>query len=211
MILKTIILLAQKGGCGKTTLVLNLAVAAVRHGLKTLIIDLDSQKTATQWWESRDDNEPILVHTTHSDLDKAIQLARDQDVQIVLIDTAGRDDLTNTKAASFSDFCLLPCQPTMEDMRAQGVTVELIKRQQKPAAFVLTRCGVHGSRIDSAKKGLVVYGLPVAPSHIVNRTAYPDAYVLSQGVVEYESDGKAASEINSLWSWLTSKMEKLTA
>ena len=208
--MKIIILLAQKGGCGKTTLVLNLAVAAVRQGLKTLIVDLDAQKTATQWWESRDANEPILVHTTHNDLDKALRLAREQGVQIVFIDTAGRDDLTNTQAASVADFCLLPCQPTMEDMRAQGATVDMVRRQRKPAAFVITRCGVHGPRIESAKRGLAVYGVPVAPSHVVNRTAYPDAYVLGQGVVEYEPDGKAAVEINNLWFWLVSKMEKLT-
>lgn len=209
--MKIIILLAQKGGCGKTTLVLNLAVASVQQGLKTLIIDLDTQKTATQWWESREAIEPVLVHTTHNDLDKALRLAREQGVQRVFIDTAGRDDLTNTKAASVSDFCLLPCQPTMEDMRAQSATVEMVKRQRKPAAFVLTRCGVHNPRIESAKRGLAIYGVPIASSHIVNRTAYPDAYVLSQGVVEYESDPKATLEINNLWLWLTSKMEKLTS
>lgn len=207
--MKTIISLAQKGGCGKTTLVINLAVVAVRNGLKTLIVDLDSQKTATQWWESRDSHDPVLVHATADELDKTLRLAREQGVRMVLIDTAGRDDFTNTKAASIADFCLLPCQPTMEDMRAQSATVDLVRRQNKPAAFILTRCGVHSSRIESAKRGLAVYGLPVAPSYIVNRTTYPDAYVMSQGVVEYEPSGKASAEISSLSSWLLAKVEKL--
>jgi chromosome partitioning protein len=209
MALKIITLLAQKGGCGKTTLATNLAVASVCNGFKTLIIDLDNQKTATHWWESRDANDPLLVHPSYNEFDKALQLARGGEFQTVLIDTAGRDDLMNTKASAVADFCLLPCQPTMEDMRAQNATVDLIRRQQKPAAFVLTRCGIHLSRIESAKKGLAVYGLPVAPSHLVNRTAYPDAYVMSKGVVEHDPDGKASTEISSLWSWLSLKMEKL--
>lgn len=206
-----IALVAQKGGCGKTTLAINLSVAAVKEGCKTLLVDLDTQKTATQWWEARDANHPILVHTSYQELDQALALAQDQGFELVLIDTAGRDDLMNTKASAVAHFCLIPCQPTLEDMRAQAITVNLVKRQQKPAAFVLTRCGVHGSRIDSAKKGLAVYGLPVAPIAIVNRTAYPDAYVVSLSVCEYEPDGKAAHEINSLWCWLKSKVKRLVA
>ena len=153
----------------------------------------------------------MLVHISCLELDQALTLAQDQAVELVLIDTAGRDDLMNTKASAVAHFCLIPCQPTLEDMRAQSITVDLVKRQQKPAAFVLTRCGVHGSRIDSAKRGLAVYGLPVAPISIVNRTAYPDAYVVSLGVCEYEPDGKAAHEINSLWLWLKLKVKRLAA
>jgi chromosome partitioning protein len=210
-VLRIITLLAQKGGCGKTTLTTNLAVAAVLDGQKTLIIDLDVQKTATQWWEAREAEEPLLVHTSYKEIDKALELAQGRGIELVLIDTAGRDDLLNTKAASITDFCLIPCQPTMEDMRAQAATVDLIKRQGKPGAFVLTRTGVRTSRIESARKGLAVYGLPVAQTPVVNRTAYPDAYVVSQGVCEYETDGKAAEEIRQLWIWLRTKVEKLAA
>lgn len=209
--MRIITLLAQKGGCGKTTLTTNLAVAAILDRHKTLIIDLDAQKTATQWWEAREEDEPLLVHTNYKELDKALEIARNKAIDLVLIDTAGRDDLLNTKAASIADLCLIPCQPTMEDMRAQAATVDLVKRQQKPAVFVMTRAGVHASRIESARKGLAVYGLPVAPTPVVNRTAYPDAYVVSQGVCEYDTGGKAAEEISQLWAWLRNKMEKLAA
>lgn len=209
--LRIITLLAQKGGCGKTTLTINLAVAAALNQRKTLVIDLDAQKTATQWWEAREEEEPLLVHTNYKELDKALEIAQGKDMDLVLIDTAGRDDLLNTKAASIADFCLIPCQPTMEDMRAQAATVDLIKRQQKPAAFVLTRVGVHASRVESARRGLAVYGLPVAPTPVVNRTAYPDAYVVSQGVCELDTGGKAAQEISQLWVWLHAKLERLAA
>ena len=120
-----IALVAQKGGCGKTTLATNLSVAAVNEGCKTLLVDLDTQKTATQWWEAREANSPLLVHTSYQELDQALALAQDQGVELVLIDTAGRDDLMNTKASAVAHFCLIPCQPTLEDMRAQAITVNL--------------------------------------------------------------------------------------
>src|SRR5919109_5482313 len=42
----------QKGGCGKTTLALCLAVAAQQAGKQVVILDTDSQGSAAQWWES---------------------------------------------------------------------------------------------------------------------------------------------------------------
>lgn len=96
--LKVITLMAQKGGCGKTTLAINLSIAAVNEGCRTLLIDLDTQKTATQWWEAREATNPLLVHISYLELDKALTLAQEQEVELVLIDTAGRDDLMNTRA-----------------------------------------------------------------------------------------------------------------
>ncbi len=93
-------------------------------------------------------------------------------------------------------------------MRAQDPTVQTVKRLERRAAFVLTRCPPRGSRTKEAERGLQVFGLPVSPVLIGNRTAYSDATGSSLGVTEYEPHGKAAEEVRGLWQWLLRQMEK---
>lgn len=59
--MKTILIAAQKGGAGKTTLARNLSVAASRDGLKVLCLDLDPQGSLRAWWESREADTPAML------------------------------------------------------------------------------------------------------------------------------------------------------
>ena len=51
--MKTVAILSQKGGAGKTTLALHLAAAAESAGLPSVVIDLDPQASAAGWKDSR--------------------------------------------------------------------------------------------------------------------------------------------------------------
>ena len=51
--MKTIAILSQKGGAGKTTLALHLAVAAVQAKRQVAVVDLDPQASAIGWKDSR--------------------------------------------------------------------------------------------------------------------------------------------------------------
>ena len=51
--MKIIAIISEKGGAGKTTLAVNLAVAAEAHGLATAIFDLDPRANSTVWGDSR--------------------------------------------------------------------------------------------------------------------------------------------------------------
>ena len=71
----TVVLIAQKGGTGKTTLALSLAIAAMQDGLETLIIDLDPQGTSCNWSDRREAESPLVLDAQPGRLSKALKKA----------------------------------------------------------------------------------------------------------------------------------------
>ena len=107
----------QKGGAGKTVLATNLAVEGSRAGLKTLLIDLDPQQSATKWWEARDAETPLLIKCLYNQLIDNLNSAEQQGFELVIIDTAGREGLKHTEAIERATFAIIPCQPSLDDCR----------------------------------------------------------------------------------------------
>ena len=206
--MRIITFVTQKGGSGKTTLALSCAVAAEEHGARALVLDMDPQRTAEAWYQTREATKPKLATVTAAELPDAITGGR-QRFDVVLIDTPGRDEPSTAAAIRHADICLIPCRPTPADMKATPTTVATIKRLDKLSAFVLSQTPPRGYRIREAAKGLSVLGM-VAPVHIVSRNAYQDAHGMGLAVTEFETDGKAAAEIRALWQWIAKKLEKLT-
>ena len=73
--MKSIALIAQKGGVGKTTLAVNLAVAS---GLKTALFDLDQQESAVMWADRRKADLPHVEFLTERRLPEALKAAEAQ-------------------------------------------------------------------------------------------------------------------------------------
>ena len=205
--MKVIALTSQKGGSGKSTLTTNLSVAAVRANKRTLIIDLDPQQTAEAWFQDRDADAPGLIVAEAKDLKETLSRAKRAKYEVVIVDTAGRDEPATAAAVRAADFCLVPCRPSPSDMKAIPPTASTIDRLGKPFAFVINQAPARGPRVREARVGLSMLG-PVAPTQIVTRAAYQDAQGNGEGVLEYEPNGKAAAEVAALWSWLTRQMKK---
>ena len=206
--MRVIALVAQKGGSGKSTLALSLAVIAEEQGSRTLVLDMDPQGTAEEWYQMRDADTPKLARVTTAELPMAITRAA-QAFDLVVIDTPGRDEPGIAAAIRHANFCLIPCRPTPADMKATPPTAATIARLGKLSAFVLSQAPPRGARIREAASGLQVLGM-VAPIPMVSRTAYQDAHGRGLTVTEYEPKGKAAAEVRALWQWISRKMEKLT-
>lgn len=206
--MNVIAFVTQKGGSGKTTLCVNLAVAAEAAGGRCLILDMDPQGTAEAWYHDREAATPKLVKLGADTLADAVRAAERQGFSHVFIDTPGRDEPSVAAAIRIADFCLVPCRPTPADMKATPATIATIRRLEKPAAFVLSQTPPRGFRIREAQTGLAVLG-PVAPVMIVSRSIFQDAQGAGLGVGEFEPGGKAATEIDELWGWVLKKMEKM--
>ena len=199
----------QKGGSGKTTLAFCCAVAAQEQGARVLVLDMDPQGTAEAWYQDREAETPRLARVDSGNLAKALEAAKTQNFDFILLDTPGRDEPAVAAAIRASDFCLIPCRPTPGDMKATPPTMATIKRLGKQGAFVLTQTPPRGVRLMEAEVGLGILGM-VCPIRIVQRHAYQDAQGRGQGVTEFEPAGKAAEEVRQLWQWITKKMEKFT-
>ena len=205
---KTITLVCQKGGPGKSTMATNLAVVAGRGKNRVLLIDLDPQGTTAKWYDKRQAETPSVVTITATQLVEALKRASSANIDIVIIDTAGRDDQASSAAIKAADYCLVPCRPSPADMGDIQPTVEGLRRQEKPFAFVVTQTPASGFRIREAEAGLGHHGT-VAPVPIVYRVAYQDALGNGEGVFEFEPEGKATREILALWHWINRELRKL--
>jgi chromosome partitioning protein len=82
-----IAVIAQKGGTGKTTLTLALAVAAQLAGKVTAVIDLDPQATASNWSDRREADSPVVVSAQPARLPHVLTSAETSGAAMVLIDT----------------------------------------------------------------------------------------------------------------------------
>jgi len=204
---QTIAVLAQKGGAGKTTLAVHLAVLAQQQGKRTLIIDIDQQRSAAEWWHARASETPELVETTERQLDDVIAAAADDGVDVAIIDTPPHAAHAAKAAAQVADLVLIPCRPGILDMRAIGATVDLVRGMQRRAVIVLNQCqparGVgEAGIVREAREGLASYGMPVCPVAVTQRAALSYALIDGRAVTEFEASGKAAGEINKLWEWI---------
>jgi chromosome partitioning protein len=201
--MKTLAIIAQKGGSGKTTLAVHLAVCASRHNLKTALIDLDPQASAYQWNESREDSRKLdTVRGNSSDLAALLKQAKDGGIDLAIIDTAPHSDSAAAIAAQFADFVLIPCRPARFDLDAIATTAQIARVAKTPAAVVLN-AAPRGKLAEEARVALQGQNLTVMDTVLYQRSAYSHAVIDGRSVHEYEPDGKASVEIDELYNHIT--------
>ena len=109
--MKIISIINQKGGVGKTTLALHLATAFHLHGKNAVILDLDPQSSASEWFDVREIEFPPVRSIQPARLEKTIEQAREIETDVIVLDTAPHTEATALAAARISDLVLVPCQP----------------------------------------------------------------------------------------------------
>ncbi|KOX59069.1 MAG: ParA family protein [Methylobacterium sp.] len=216
--MRTITLVTQKGGTGKTTLATSLAVAAIETGETVALFDLDLQKSSVGWGDKR---EKAKVRAEKGgDTDLAAKLGGPHIQQfplnrlaemptllkglkgfsLVILDTPGADTTATHIAMDAATLCLVPMRPTRIEAEAVLPTVQALMRGKNPFAFILNQCSTipNNNRAGEMAAGLRTMGVLADPL-ICQRADYQDAYAVGLGVTEYATKGKAAEEIRALW------------
>lgn len=205
----TISVLSQKGGSGKTTVSINLAVAATLARKSAVIIDIDPQASAASIGDIRKIEEPIILSAQAARLDKVLSTAEEGGADIVIIDTAPHSQNEALKAAKYADLILMPCRPTILDIHGVSHTINLAEMAKVPLVAVLNAVPPTGKLGDEAKDALSQYNIQVAPMQIVHRAAFYHALTVGLGVQEYDPKGKAAMEVKQLYKFITKHVNML--
>jgi chromosome partitioning protein len=207
--MKAITFVTQKGGSGKSTLCISLAVAAQEAGQSVCILEMDRQATISDWAEHRKQASPEVAQVDATQLDDIMARLRRSDFDYVFIDTPGVDSPGSLAAIRAADLCVIPCRPTPADLRAFKPTLAAIYRLEKKFTFVLNQTPPRSYRVRDATDGLAVLGV-LPEVNIVMRNDHQDALGLGQGVTEFNPTGAAAAEVRQLWAWIEKRSQGLT-
>lgn len=199
--MKTLALVSQKGGVGKTTLATALAVAAAGDGWKPVLIDLDPQASASFWKDTRQSDDIAVTAAPASRVGHVLKAASEAGAGLAIIDTPPFAKDIAYEAAQHADFVLIPTRPAVLDVMAMTRTVELIQAFHKPAAVVLTFCPPAGKEIDDTEVAIAALNVALCPVRIGQRIAYSRAQQTGLAAHEAEPSGKAATELINIYQY----------
>lgn len=203
-----IAVIAEKGGAGKTTLSLDLAVTAVQKGHKVAILDVDPQATASKWTDRRTEQLPWVVPTHAVRLSSAIDQAKRQGVDFIMIDTPPHSSTDAAEAARRADIVVSPVEPHLFGLETISKLADLLRvAGDPPSFFVVNKAPTQGTEGAHAVEYIKKQGFSVCPTVIHLRAAHRHASNVGKTAAEYDTDSKAAQETLQLYVYTLSTVD----
>ncbi|KRR03958.1 chromosome partitioning protein ParA [Bradyrhizobium jicamae] len=211
--MQTIVLATQKGGAGKSTLAISLALAAIRAGHNVRLIETDTQGTLSNWKRRRPYAAPIVepIYAAR-EVEQRLQSLGREGVTVTIVDTAGGITAATNSAIRYADFCLIPARPSIADIEATAATLSVVRAWRKPFAYVLNQTPIRSAARLAGAENLLgdeaaldaadIVARPV----IVMRNDHQDALIAGLAVCEHAPGGKSAEEIRALWQWVDARL-----
>lgn len=208
--MRTVAVIALKGGSGKTTIATHLALAAHLRGIDALLVDIDPQHSAKDVLSARDEPGPAYVSTTGPKLMAAQFAAVGLKKDLLVIDTPAGAVEDVSEAIVLADLSVMVVRPTLLDLAGLVRTLTLVRRLGKPATVVLNQAPVPRGEIESPlvkriQKGLDYMQAPVAPVILRTRAAFQTAVERGRSAEE-TSDRAAAKEAAALWDYVETRL-----
>lgn len=208
--MSVVAVVGQKGGIGKTTLAIHLAVAATRARHTALLIDLDPQASASKWSDIRPDESPVVISAHASRLRNVLEKAEAQGVTFVILDTPPQLESPITDAAKVADLALIPCRPALFDIHAIEETVYRTLKENVPTHLVFNAVPARSSMLRQAKAVVADYNINIVPCTVGRRIIFSHAVVDGKTAEEFDPKSKAATEIRTLYQYLEKQLAKAT-
>jgi chromosome partitioning protein len=198
----TLTVAQQKGGSGKTTLAVHLAVHFLLQGRSVALLDTDPQGSLGRWFMTRVERSagaPGMEFSTASAWGvgyEAGKLRKSHD--LVIVDTPPKADSDLRPALREADLVLVPVAASALDIWATEAVLDLVDRARKPGLTVLNRARP-GTRIFAETVAqMQALPSPMADTALGNRVIYAESMGEGFGVSERMRSGPAAAEIASL-------------
>ena len=202
--MKTVAVISRKGGAGKTTVAVNLAVSAFRAGRKTMLADIDPQRSSFDALRARTIDGPALAGISAGKLFHTKSQAAHDGFELLVVDTPAAPDSDVVQAVNSADLCLLVCRPTFLDIASVARSAEFVRSLGKPGLIILNqappkRGGLEPVTVQKAVQALRFCSLPVASVGLRARAAYQQSIAHGRSVGEWDANSAGAIEIARLW------------
>jgi chromosome partitioning protein len=203
---------SQKGGSGKTTLAIHMAIAAMQDGKSVLVIDLDPQRSAEKWAEIRGQDDLAIVAGEAPRLNDMLEAAKKAGADLAIIDTAPRMERTAVAVAKEADLVLIPMRPTVLDIPATQDTLELdgqVNGLKDRARIIINSVTARSNEGEEAVPIFAEKGIAVCPQFLGERIEYRRALTEGKGVTEFSPKSKAAAEMTAVYRWICKQASAL--
>lgn len=196
-----------KGGSGKSTIAMNLAVCFAHAKYKVCIVDTDTNQSSYRWQGLRPNDlpkVPVFGALDGSSLTPTVK-ALNADYEIVIIDGTPSLSKTTSKIILLADIIIIPVMTSGLDVWATEMFLERFKdaKEQREeditAYFLLNKYKSNINFAKEVKDVLYETGIPLLETTINDRIIYAIASVQGLGVLECK-DLKAKNEMTKLFN-----------